>query len=224
MTILQAFEVFDVLQDKYGAPYFPTSYKVDLFNMCQYEYLHDFLPEEGGEGVNFDYDSNVTATLQPLIWMVDLSMDGTGLVSQATLNAAIATASGDPTAEWFKVLSIGYVDGTGIYPVQYTNQNNLRTFQANVFKAPKAPRNVRYTFEGSGLQFYPTNSSNTLKIKVLKNPRNVVADDDVPANNIDPEWSDYVCYNIIAKMLKLAGVATDSQDLINDVRLSAAAQ
>jgi len=224
MTIAKVLEVFDILQDKYGAPYFPSEWKVDMFNMSQYEYLHDLLPEEGGEGVNFDYDSNVTATIQPLLWIVNVTMNSQGLLPTATIDTAIQTASGDATASWFRIASIGFNSGTNVYPAQYIKENNLRSFQANVFKAPSAPKNVRYNFVGNGIQFYPTAVSNTLSIKVIKNPRNVFVDENDSSNNVDPEWSDYVCYNIIAKMLKLAGVATDGQDLIQDVRLSSIAQ
>lgn len=219
MTLAKVFEVFDILQDKYGAPYFPDLWKTDMFNMSQYEYLHDLLPEEGGEGVNFDYDSNITTTIQPLIWTVSVNMDNTGLLSESTLNTAIQTASGDATTSFFRILNMGFNSGGSVYPVQYIKQNTLRSFQANSFKAPSAPKNVRYGFEGRGIQFYPTAPSNTITVTVIKNPRNVST-----TGPIDPEWSDYVCYNIIAKMLKLAGVATDGQELIMDVRNAAIAQ
>ncbi len=215
MTTTKVFEIFDILQDKYGAPYFPPAWKVDMFNMSQNEYLHDLLPEEGGEGANFDFDSNVTDNIQHLIWSVSLSMNGSGIVTNSALNTALAAASGDASATRFRTGSIGITDGTNIYPVRYVKQNNIRAFQANTFKAPSAPKKVRWTFVGNGLQFYPTTASSTLTITVVKTPKNIAI-----SPNVDPEWSDYVCYNLIAKMLKLAGIATDSAELINDIRMA----
>lgn len=219
MTLTKVFQIFDILQDKYGAPYFPNEWKVDLFNMGQNEYLHDLLPEEGGEGVNFDFDSNVTNNIQPLIWTVSLSMNGSGVVTNTALNAAIQSASSDATATFFRIMSIGATSGSSVvYPVRYVKQNNLRIFQANTFKAPSAPSKIRYNFVGNGLQFYPTTTT-PLSITVIKTPKNVAI-----SPNVDPEWSDYVCYNIIAKMIKLSGITTESPELINDVRMAAIAQ
>ncbi len=211
MTSANVFALFDILQDKYGAPYFPVDWQIRMFNMCQYEYLHDLLPEEGGDLVNFEFDENITTTIQPLIWTVSVNMNGAGLLPQTTLDTAIKTASGDTTATMFKIMSVGFNSGSSVFPAQYVKYNNLRSFQANIFKAPKIPTNVRYTFLGNGIQFYPTSTTSILTITVIKTPRNI-------SDVIDPEWSDYVCYNLIVKMLKLAGVATGSEELINDVR------
>jgi len=220
MTTTKVFEIFDILQDKYGAPYFAPLWKVDLFNQAQYEYLHDLLPEEGGDLVNFEFDQNITTNIQPLIWSVSLNMDTSGLVSNASLDAAIQTASNDSTATLFKILTIGISSNAKNYAAQYIKYNNLKTFQNNTFKSPKFPSNVRYSYTGNGIQFYPTFSSPAVSITVIKTPRSIAI---TPAN-VDPEWSDYVCYIIIAKMLKLAGVATNAEELINDVRASSIAQ
>ncbi len=219
MTTTEAFAIFDVLQDKYGAPYFPSDWKEKFFNMAQYEYLHDLLPEEGGDGVNYEFDENITTTLQPLLWTVNVSMNSSGLVPQATLDTAIQTVSGDSTTSFFKILNAGLNISGQFYPIQYVKYNNLRTYQANVFKSPSFPKNVRYTFTGNGIQFFPTFTSNQLTISVIKNPRSVSL-----SPNVNPEWSDYVCYNLIAKMLKYAGITTDAPELINDVRMASIAQ
>ncbi len=217
MTTAKVLEIFDILQDKYGAPYFIDLWKYDMFNMSQNEYLHDLMPEEGGEGVNFDFDSNVTNNLQPLIWTVTPSTNASGLLTESSLETAIQTASGDGTAKLFRVMSIGIRSVGKTYPVRYVKQNNLQQFEANVFKQPTTPNKVKYTFVGNGLQFYPQASTTGLTITVIKTPRDI-------SDVVDPEWSDYVCYNLIAKMLKLAGITTDSAELIQDVRNSGTAQ
>lgn len=221
MTTQKVFDIFSVLQDKYGAPYIDDSWKVDMFNMSQNEYLHDLLPEEGGEGVNFDFDSNVTNNLQPLIWTVTPSTNSSGLLTESALDTAIQTASSDSTAKLFRVMSIGITSSGKTYPVRYVKQNNLQQYAANIFKAPSSPTKVKYNFVGGGLQFYPQSTITGLTITVIKTPRNIAI---APATPVDPEWSDYVCYNLIAKMLKLAGITTDSAELIQDVRLAAVAQ
>jgi hypothetical protein len=218
MTLAKAFEIFDILLDKYGAPYFPDIWKEDMFNMSQNEYLHDLLPEEGGEGVNFDLDANVTATIQPLIWTVSSTLNGSGIITDAVLNAAIQAVSSDATATTFKIMSIGVTATGRTYPVKYVKQNNIRAFQNNVFKEPRNPDKMRYSYVGNGLQFYPSTPATAVTITVIKTPRNVSL-----TGPINPEWSDYVCYNIIAKMLKLAGITTESPELINDIRMASIA-
>ncbi len=219
MTTLKVFEIFNILQDKYGAPYFPAEWLVDLFNMASNEYLHDLLPEEGGEGMNFDFDSNVTNNIQPLIWTVTPATNSSGLLTEAVLNTAIQTVSMDTEAELFRVMSIGLTASGKTYPVRYVKQNNLQAFEDNTFKKPTSPNKVKYTFTGSGLQFYPQATTSGLTITVIKTPKKVSLD---PV--IDPEWSDYVCYNLIAKMLKYAGITTGSEELINDIRMTQIAQ
>lgn len=217
MTTAKVLEIFDILQDKYGAPYFINLWKYDMFNMSQNEYLHDLLPDEGGEGMNFDADSNITSNIQPLIWTVTPSTNASGLLAESTLETAIQTASGDNTAKLFRIMSIGVRSVGKTYPVRYIKQNNLQQFEANVFKQSTTPNKIKYNFVGSGLQFYPQASTTGLTITVIKTPRDISV-------SVDPEWSDYVCYNLIAKMLKLAGITTDSAELIQDVRNSGTAQ
>lgn len=219
MTTTQVLQVFDILQDKYGAPFFPPAWKIDMFNMCQYEFLHDLLPEEGGESLNFDFSSNITKNIQPLIYSVSVNMDSTGLVTTTALDAAIQAASADATAKLFRIMSIGILSGIYTYEVKYLKQNNKWAFENNYFKKPSSPKKVKYEITAPGLKFSPVSTTTALKITVIKTPRAI---DDSPV--VNPEWDDYVCYNLIAKMLKLAGIATGSDELINEVRMTSIAQ
>jgi len=208
MTTTLAFEVFDILQDKYGAPYFPDDWKVKLFNKAQFAYLGQVIPDNQGGRVNVELDSNVAHNVAPLIFPLSVN-SSSGLVSNAVLASALASAS-HAGAKVSRILNIR----AGDYPVRWARHNNIWEYYANTFKHPRSPDKIRFTIESTGLRFYPTDDSVSLSITVLKEPKQV-------SLSVDPEFSDYVCYEIIKIMLLDAGVSVRDEELIAAVNATA---
>lgn len=216
MTQQSAVNIFAILQDKYGSANLSNSEVIDLLNMAlSGEYMNRLFPDNQGGVVNFEQDSNVTANIQPLIWTITTTMNSSGVVTDATINTALQTATGNASDTYFRIGSIGLTNSGTTYPVKYIKQNQVWSFSRNTFKAPSLT-NPKFTLVGSGLQFYPTDQTKTLTINVVKKPRLLAVAD--LANNC--ELNDYTMYNVIAIALKLAGVATREEELINDSRMS----
>lgn len=216
MTLQQAVDTFAILQDKYASPNFEDDETINLLNIGVNEYLNRLFPDTQGGVVNFEFDSNVTANIQPLIYtLTGIAMNGSGIVTNSVLNAALVSAS-SAGATYFRIGSVGLTASGVTVPVKYVKQNNRWSFQKNVFKTPSVT-NPRFTLVATGLQFFPVSTTSSLTINVVKKPK-VLAEADLAS---EVEFSDYVMYNIIAIALKMAGVATRDTELIEDVRLTA---
>jgi hypothetical protein len=216
MTLQQTLDLTNVLLDKYGSAYLTDEETISLLNMGTSEWLNRLFPDSEGGIVNFEQDSNVTANLQPLIYTITpISMNGSGIVLDSILNAALTTAAGE-VSTYFRIGSIGMINGSDTYPVKYIKQNNRWAFETNVFKKPTVTK-PRYALIAQGLQFFPISVSTPLTINVIKTPRMLDIDD----VEDDMELSDYVVYNIIGIALKLAGVSIRDEELIADVQATA---
>lgn len=216
MLVSSAVTIFNVLQDKYGSPNVVTSEIIAHFNMAIAEYLNRLFPDSQGTLANFELDANVTANIQPLIFSLSpINMNGSGIVTSTVINTALATAASDVNATYFRIIAIGVDDGTNKYPVRYTKHNNTWAYQKNSFKAPSVT-NPYFSLIASGLQLYPTDTTLDLTIEVLKNPK-VLTTGDLASSF---EFSDYVVYNIISIALKLAGISTRDEELLQDARLA----
>jgi hypothetical protein len=204
MTQQKAVDIFAILQDKYSSPNLITSEVIDLLNMAlSGEYMNRLFPDNQGGVVNFEMDQNVVVNIQPLLWTITTTMNTSGIVTSTAINTALRTATGNSSDVYFRIGSIGM---TG-YPVKYVKQN--------IFKTPTTTK-PRFTFLASGLQFYPTDTTKTLTINVVKKPR-LLAVADLAT---ECEMNDYLMYNVIGIALKLAGIATREEELIADARNS----
>lgn len=218
MTIQNVFDIFDILQDKYGAPYFPDDWKVTLYNKATLKYLDTLIPDNQGGIVNFEFDSNVTKNIQPLIYPVSVSMDSTGLTTMTAINTILQSTSGDAGAEVLRFMQISALSGGVKYPVRYVKQNNVYEYQTNFFKKARVPDNIQYTMQATGLQFYPVSISTPLTITILKTPKKA----DISNLSATCEFSDYSVNQIIYLMLQDAGVATRDEELQQDIRMAQA--
>lgn len=216
MTIQNVLDIFDILQDKYGAPYFPDDWKVKLYNKATLRYLDTLIPDNQGGIVNFEFDSNVTKNIQPLIYPISISMNGSGVTSMGAINGALQTTSGDSGAEVLRFMTIGALFGGVNYPARYVKQNNIYEYQTNFFKKPRVPDNIMYTIQASGLQFYPVSVSTPLAITILKTPKKA----DLGNLSDNCEFSDYSVNQIIYIMLQDAGVSTRDEELQQDIRMA----
>lgn len=217
MLLSKALSIFEILQDKYGAAYIPQSQEIEFFNMAIGEYLNRLFPDSQGGLANFELDSNVIANIQPLIYTIPVvSMDSNGLASNANINAFLQATTGDPAATYFRVMSVGIIPVSGSrIPVKYASQNKIWAYQRNSFKTPVIS-SPYYTLVARGLQFYPTDITVAISITVVKNPKVLTVSD----LSSQLEFSDYVCYNVISIALKLAGISTRDNEVLEDARLA----
>jgi hypothetical protein len=216
MTITQAIDLFEVLLDKYGVPHLENDETCSLLNMAaRGEFLNRLFPDSIGGIVNFDFDQNTVASIQPLIWPLTVNMGVTGVLTNAAINTALQTATGEAEDTYFRIASVGWTTGSNTIPVKFIKQNDLWSFERNVFKKPSAT-NPKFTLIGSGLKFYPTSASTNLSLTVVKYPRLILAADGADAC----ELPDYQMYSIIGLAIKLAGVSIRDQEILEDVRLA----
>jgi hypothetical protein len=216
MTTQAALDVFDILQDKYGSPDVVASEGVSLLNMATNEYLNRLLPDSQGGLVNAEFDSNTLALVKPLVWAFNVSYTtiASGFLTNATLNGALQTASGDGTTTVFRYLDAYYNDGTNDWPLKFLKHNNRSAFMKNTFKKPTIGKRVYYQLLSNGIRIQPTSGyvAGTFNFSVVKTPAIL----DLVGN--DPELDDYAMYNVIAIALKLAGVATRDEEILTDIR------
>ena len=212
MTTQEAVDYFAILQDKYGSPNLIESEIVDFLNHAVNEYINRVLPDSQGGVVNIEMDSSVLNNIAPIIFTISENTTS-GLLTNAVIDAALVTESGDANAERLTILEVSVTD-TGVkYPAKYTKYNNINAFERNFFKKSSSPDNVRYVYNGKGLQFYPTDDVVDIGLTVVKKPKTLALS---PA--VNPEFSDYVMYSVIAIALQLAGVSTRDTELIEDIR------
>lgn len=214
MLVSKAVEIFEVLLDKYGSPNIIESEILNHFEMATYLYLNRMFPDSQGGIVNFDLDSNVTANIQPLIYVLEgLTTAPPNVLANGTINTALQTASAEPGATYFRIVAIG----SGNRPVKYVKHNNLWAHLDNSFKAPTTTYPL-YTLVSGGIQLYPTTPGTTLTVTVVKTPRAITTTSQAF------EFIDYAVYNIIAIAVKLAGVGLREDDVINEIRVATAPQ
>lgn len=213
LTTQALVDYFAVMQDKYGSANLIEDEIVDMLNHAKMEYLNRIFPDSQGGVVNAEMDQNVVANIKPLIYTVSTTMNGTtGLVTEAVLNAALQTESGDDTTTWFRVLSAGLTSDSITYPVRYLRQNNLWAAERNYFKQPSVT-NPRFTTVAKGLRFYPVDATKTLTITCVKNPKTWALD---PV--VNPEFDEYVLYQILMIALQIAGVSIRDTELLQDLQ------
>lgn len=209
MSTQDCIDYFAIIQDKYGSPNLLDDEVIDFLNNAINEYIHRCLPDNQGGVANLEADKNVTANLRPLIYLLPTMTTTAGILTNATIDGVLATASGDAAATHMRILSIAA--GSVGYPVSYVRYNNFWRFQQNYFKAASTTE-PQYTQEAVGYPVYPVDNTVPLLVTVLKRP--VVLD--LVGN--DPELQDDVMYVVIAIALQLAGVSTRDQELIQDIR------
>jgi hypothetical protein len=210
MLVSKSVDIINILTDKYGSPNVITSEVVDALNFGVNEWLNRLLPDSQGGVVNFDMDALTGASLQPLIYKVSGLTTTSGVLTSASINSALTTVVGS-SAAFLRVIG-GTVDGV---MVKYARHNDIYAYQANSFKAPSAAVPY-YNWVGSGVQFYPTNDSASVGLTIIKNPK-VITTSDLATSW---EFPDYTMYSIISFALKVIGISTRDDEVLEDVRLA----
>ena len=208
MTITEMATLFDVLQDKYGSPYFLDSEKELFLNRAQIQYVNDLLPDSDGGIVNIEKNQDTFKSIAPLIFDLGyLSMSSVGVVTKAAVTAKLQTLS--PGATLLRELNVGWVVGADKLPVKYTRKNDWYEFQRNFFKKPTL-KSPRYQENATEYIFDPVYPGAKLYFTVLKYPKPMsigsVVSTDLPDTTHD---------DILVRALVLAGVASRDDLLVS---------
>lgn len=214
MTITEVFDVVDALQDKYGSPYIPPADKVRLFNQAQYRYVNSLIPDNQGGQVNIELDSNTLQNVKSLLFNVDLSTVS-GILTNNSIEAALSAQS-HAGAKVLRILRFRATnDNVSFYKVRFAKYNNIDEYQQNSLKRPVAPNKMRWLPLASGYNIIPTSDSTTIRATIVKEPRAVSL-----SPQVDPEWDNYTLSFVLVEMLKLMGVSTRDEELLQDVRIA----
>jgi hypothetical protein len=209
MTTQEMIEWFDVLQDKYGSPYFDTDHKLLFLNRAQFEYVKQLFPDNEQGIINIEYNSSVTQNVAPLIYeLTQANMATDGTITIEDLVTDLETISGDSDAKIFKILSIEIARAGIVQPVKYLRHNDKGEFERNYFKKPSTS-NYRYLLQNNALQFRPVDQLSTIHVTVLKAPKQLV----ISPSPINSELPDDVHNEIVAYALQFAGVASRDEIL-----------
>lgn len=212
MIIAQWADYFDILQDKYGSPYFTDTEKSLLFNRASVQFVAEFFPVIPGE-INVELDRDTIATLAPLIYELPaITMSASGIITKAAIQAAlVALVAG--AVLWREVGGIKATLGTEITAVNYTRHNDWAQFLNNSFKTP-TDSNPKVYETALDYRFLPINTITNMTFTVLKYPKTVLVDSVTPANNINSDLPDFTHDKILALALELAGISSRDASLI----------
>lgn len=212
MVIAQWATYFDVLQDKFGSPYFTDTEKSLLFNRALVQYVGEFLPVEEPGQLNVEMDRDTISSLAPLIYELPaLNMSGAGIITKATIQGSL-TAQIAGGILW-RELALKATLGTNVNPPNYTRHNDWAQFLNNSFKTP-TDGNPKYYETALDFRFLPINTITNYVFTVLKYPVVVLVDSVTPGNNINSDMPDFTHDKIIAIALELAGISSRDEALI----------
>lgn len=205
MTIAGMGELFDILQDKYGSPYYTNAEKSLFLNRAQIEFVNAFLPPSG-EGLNIELSEDAAQQIDTLIYDLPyLNMNSSGIITKAAVAAALSTASGGGLL--WRRLNIGWVLGNKTVPVKYVRHNDWYEFKSNYFKNPSTD-NPKFYETATNYQFAPIYPNAKLYLTVLKYPKVVDID-----TAVDSDLPDFTHNKIVALALEFAGIGSRDQNL-----------
>jgi hypothetical protein len=215
MTITEMLTWFDVLQDKYGSPYFTDSEKLLFLNRAQWEYVNATIPSNEGGIVNMEVDENVLKNVSSLLFeLTVLNQSTSGIITNATINSTLQTVSGDGTAEFIKVMRVKVVKNGRTYPAKFARHNDIDAFHNNYFKKPTYDT-PKYTLQNNGFQFNPTDTVASIYFTVLKRPKDMTL-------VVNCELPQITHNEIVALGLQFAGIASRDEILqqMNNLQLT----
>jgi hypothetical protein len=224
MTIAEMHGWFDILQDKYNAPYFTDVEKDEFINRAQTTFVNEVIYSQmyptlqGGERgpqVLSAIESTLSGSeiIKPLI-LPDLSVITTtpnwDLVTNATINTAVAAAAnaGDEFMHIIALETAGSVFTAGRV-VRFVRHNDYIRFKHNIFKKG-SDTNPLWRLVRDGIKVLGTTTltaGENFKISVIKTPTAV------NISGTDCELPDFTHDKIIAIALEFTGVATRDEAL-----------
>lgn len=210
LTTQNCIDYCNQLLDKFGSPNAIDAEWLNYLNDATNKYINRLLPDPEDGVANYEQDKNITANLRPLIYNLPALTTTAGILTNATIDAALVTASGDAAASHFRIVTIGAT--TSGYPVKYVRHANYFPFFRNYFKKASATE-PQYTQDVTGYPVTPVNNTTALYVTVLKKP-NILALSPL----VNPEFESYVMYKIIIIAVKLAGIAIRDEELERELQ------
>lgn len=209
MTIAQMATYFDILQDKFGAPYFTNTEKSLLLNRAQIIFIKEMLPTDKDVDLSIETNQDTLAIISPLIIpLTPITNPINGSVPKSIVQTNLSAILNN--ALYWRIINIGYTldGGISFVPVKEVRHNDWYAFLDNYFKTPD-DTNPKYKETYTDFQFLPNNSAASLYITVLKYP--AIMDIDTNANTDLP---DSIHDKIVAVALELAGLGTRDEMLV----------
>lgn len=204
MTITEMHQLFDIISDKEGIPYFTDDEKDLLLNRAQIETIRELLPDQlNPNAVNVETSSIVFDNVEDLVYEVSGINTSSGELTKATINTALQAASGDSEDYWL-ILNVSY-DGK---PCKHVRHNDWYKFQANDFKTASADV-PQYRGLSSKLVFLPVDDTASIGLTLLKNPVEV---DLGTVTNC--ELPDSMHTRVVAIGLEFAGISARDEALM----------
>lgn len=217
MTIQQFHDWFNILTDHYNEPYFIDSEIDGFINAGALEFVNDivfkeFFPsvgqnEKGVQLLNgLETSSQSGLVLQPLI-LNDLTVisDSNGIITSSVLSQAIQDKISEE-ADCLYLLKINDTDLNG-FPIKYIRNNDINSFNQNVFKRPKETKPV-FTLTSDGIQIYPK-LEKEFNVSLVKSPKIASLEND---ENID--LPSFTHQRVLAYALSLSGIASRDEIML----------
>lgn len=199
---------FDIVQDKYGSPYFTTVEKEILFNRAILDFVNShFVPDKKGMTA-IGRDQRVSENLQTLTYRVPaIKMDSTGLITNSQIETALQTIVA--TGIFMRLLALGWEQSDDYSPpIKFTRHNDWYQFKQNVFKDPKQYGGPRYYNDGANYYIQPINTVVNIRPTVVKYPAIVST-----TGPIECDLPDFTHNTILADALQLAGISSRDEAL-----------
>lgn len=215
MTTVEMMTWFDILQDKYGSPYFTDSEKLLFLNRAQWEYVNATIPSNEGGIVDVEVTENILKNVSTLLFeLTPLTQNSSGIITNANINSTLQTVSSDISAEFVKIMRIKVVKNGRTYPAKFARHNDIDAFHNNYFKKPTY-NTPKYTLQNGGFQFNPTDTVASIYFTVLKRPKDMTL-------VVNSELPQITHNEIVALGLQFAGVASRDEILqqMNNLQLN----
>lgn len=209
MTTVEKLDFFDLIQDKFGSPYFNEAQKLVFLNRAAMRYVENLFPKKNKrkDGDSVEATSIAAESVKELIYVLPaVTMDASGEITNSSMVTALRTLSGDSNADIFKILSVEIVNNGKKIPLRSMRHNDKAAFETNIFKKPTYTY-PRYSFANNALQFRPDNAVGDIYVTVIKTPK-------IMTSVVNTDLNVDTHNEIVAQAIAFAGIASRDDVLV----------